>query len=135
MENVFETAKILREQGLSADTEDAATLHFEKALVLFQQAGNEQPDDAERVFYLAMSHDILDREAEAIPLYHRAISLGLSPNQCFEANLYLASSYFNVSDLEQAETHLVIAERLLINDGATDDYGAFPGIAAKIRDR
>ncbi|BAY59246.1 hypothetical protein NIES2135_61230 (plasmid) [Leptolyngbya boryana NIES-2135] len=135
MENVFEMALRLRSQGLSADTEEAGRMLLEKALALFQQAVNEMPDDAKRVFYLAMSHDILDMEQEAIPFYHRAIALELPLAQRFEANLYLASSYFNVGKLEQAEHHLVIAEHIRSNEGAVDDQGAFFDIASKIRGR
>ncbi|MGG6263218.1 tetratricopeptide repeat protein [Leptolyngbya sp. AN03gr2] len=134
MTNTFETAIQIRNQGLSAKSESNSKPFLEEALILFQQAVNEKPDDAEYVFYLAMSLDILDLEQEAIPLYHRAIGLELPLDQQLEATLYLASSYFNIGHLDEAEKHLVKAECLL-DKGAIDKHEAFYDIASKIRNR
>jgi tetratricopeptide (TPR) repeat protein len=50
------------------------------------------PNVAEINFQLAWTCDVLDRPAEALPYYEKAIALGLSPNELSGAQLGLGST-------------------------------------------
>ncbi|WP_104190948.1 tetratricopeptide repeat protein [Cryobacterium sp. Y82] len=59
-------------------------------------------DDPAAIFEWASVHDFLGREAEAIPLYRRALELGLDPVRNSQAQMQLASSLRNVGETTEA---------------------------------
>ena len=59
-------------------------------------------DDPAAVFEWASVHDFLGRGAEAIPLYRRALKLGLDPVRNSQAQIQLASSLRHVGETTEA---------------------------------
>ncbi|MCU1580394.1 MAG: tetratricopeptide repeat protein [Rhodoglobus sp.] len=59
-------------------------------------------DDAAAVFEAASAHDYADREAEAEPLYRRAIDLGLDEATLPRAVIQLASTLRNLGKVEES---------------------------------
>jgi hypothetical protein len=59
-------------------------------------------DDPRALFELACAHDFVGREAEAVPLYRRAIAGGLDPEHRPLAVIQLASSLRNVGQAADA---------------------------------
>lgn len=53
-------------------------------------------DDPDALFEWASAHDFLGREREAIPLYRKALDLGLSGDRLPQAIIQLASSLRNI---------------------------------------
>ncbi|WP_162943610.1 tetratricopeptide repeat protein [Arthrobacter celericrescens] len=79
------------------DADTVGTLAAMKALVA------EKPhDDAAAVYEWASVHDFLGRESEAIPLYERALELGLDDSRRPQACIQLASSLRNVGRPDEA---------------------------------
>jgi len=109
-----EIALALRTKAISQQDEEEKLL-LDASLLLLVHVVQNNPENAEYIFYLATAHDILDQEKEAIPLYHQAISLGLTLQQQFDANLYLASSYYNTGDHPQATEYLGVAGQMAIS--------------------
>jgi tetratricopeptide (TPR) repeat protein len=60
------------------------------------------PHVAEINFQLAWSCDVLDRAAEALPAYEKAIALGLAPNELSGALLGLGSTLRALGQLERS---------------------------------
>lgn len=60
------------------------------------------PNVAEIAYQIAWTLDSLGREAEAIPHYERAISLGLPPNEHAGALIGLGSTLRNLGKIDQA---------------------------------
>ncbi|MFM8927308.1 MAG: tetratricopeptide repeat protein [Rhodoluna sp.] len=61
-----------------------------------------EPDDPRGLFELASAHDFLGLESEAIPLYEKALALGLDEFNRQKAIIQLASSLRNVGKPEEA---------------------------------
>jgi hypothetical protein len=59
-------------------------------------------DDPEAMFEWASVHDFLGREREAIPLYRKALDLGLSGDRLPQAIIQLASSLRNIGEAAAA---------------------------------
>jgi tetratricopeptide (TPR) repeat protein len=59
-------------------------------------------DDPAAIYEWASVQDFLGREAEAIPLYRRALVLGLDPVRRSQALIQLASSLRNVGETTEA---------------------------------
>jgi len=55
-------------------------------------------DDSEAMFEWASVHDFLGREGEAVPLYRKALDLGLSGDRLPQAIIQLASSLRNIGE-------------------------------------
>lgn len=70
---------------------EAGELREARTVLLKLLEGN--PDDAAVAYQCAWVHDRMGREREAIPLYERAISLGLSGRDLEGATLSLGSSH------------------------------------------
>lgn len=83
---------------------------LKKATQCFQHATVLHPDFADAWFYLGVTLDNRGQEAEAIPCYRRAISLGLAEQEHFEAHIYLASSLQKTKQPQEADLCLRIAE-------------------------
>ncbi|MFF6974043.1 tetratricopeptide repeat protein [Streptomyces tsukubensis] len=67
------------------------------------------PDDAEVAYHTAWAHDVLEREAEAVPYYERALTAGapsLTEADRCEAYLGLGSTYRVLGRYEDAERTL-----------------------------
>ncbi|MEU9604581.1 tetratricopeptide repeat protein [Streptomyces sp. NPDC048057] len=89
----------LRERGDPASQEEAR----QRLLVLSRR----WPEDAEVAYQTAWAHDVLEREAEAVPHYRRALAGdGLTPADRCEALLGLGSTYRVLGRYEEAEATL-----------------------------
>lgn len=60
------------------------------------------PDDPDAVFEAASARDYAGLEAEAVPLYRRAIELGLGATVHPQAVIQLASSLRNLGEVDEA---------------------------------
>lgn len=60
------------------------------------------PNIAEINYQLAWSYDVLDRAADALPAYEKAIALGLSPNDLSGALLGLGNTLRALGHLERS---------------------------------
>ena len=88
----------IREFWVSADdTKVNQTLDGMKDLV-----AELDPDDPRGVFELASAHDFVGLEDDAIPLYERALELGLAGLNREEAVIQLASSLRNIGKPQEA---------------------------------
>ena len=105
----------------ATDIDEEATLSALRVLV------DERPvDDAASVFEWASVQDFLGHEAEAIPLYRRALSLGLDEIRRPKAQIQLASSLRNVGDTSEAIT---ILEGMESGGSTADAQQAFLALA------
>ncbi|MEU4689372.1 tetratricopeptide repeat protein [Actinoplanes sp. NPDC023714] len=77
------------------DSDSAATLQAMQDLV----AGRDDPD---AVYEWASVHDFLGREADAVPLYRRALDAGLRPPRRQQAIVQLGSSLRNIGRPDEA---------------------------------
>lgn len=66
----------------------------------------ERPDDPLVQYQAAWSHDVLGLESEAVPLYERALELGLEGEDRRGALLGLGSTYRTLGRYEDAERTL-----------------------------
>jgi tetratricopeptide (TPR) repeat protein len=72
---------------------------------------SERPgDDPEALYEWASVHDFLEQETEAVPLYQRALELGLTGSRRPQAVIQLASSLRNIGEPEAAVRLLEGAE-------------------------
>ncbi len=71
----------------------------------------EYPHVAEIAYQLAWTLDSLGKEAEALPHYEKAISLGLAPNEHSGALIGLGSTLRNIGYLERASEVLESGQR------------------------
>ncbi|WP_231573480.1 tetratricopeptide repeat protein [Paenibacillus sp. FSL H7-0737] len=71
-------------------------------LELYEQNGN----DAELLYQLAWTHDVLGLEREAIPYYEKSLTLGLSSEQKVGALLGLGSTYRTLGEYENSKAIL-----------------------------
>jgi tetratricopeptide (TPR) repeat protein len=69
------------------------------------------PHVAEIHYQLAWTYDSLDREAEALPHYETAISLGLPPNELSGALIGFGSTLRNLGQLDRAAEILETGRR------------------------
>lgn len=109
MSDPLERAIRLRQAGELAEA---------RTVLLKLLEGN--PDDAAVAYQCAWVHDRMGREREAIPLYERAISLGLSGEDLEGAILSLGSSHRAAGDHEKAAA--------ILRDGVA----RFPGNRAMV---
>jgi len=68
-------------------------------LELYEQNGN----DAELLYQLAWTHDVLGREREAVPFYEKSLALGLPSEQRVGALLGLGSTYRTLGEYENSK--------------------------------
>lgn len=73
-------------------------------------AAERGPDDAEAVFERAGARDSAGRPDEAVPLYRRALELGLDDDRRAQATIQLASSLRNLGQVGEALA-LITAEQ------------------------
>jgi tetratricopeptide (TPR) repeat protein len=91
-------------------------------------AGELPPDDPRGLFERASAFDATDREAEAIPLYRRALARGLPADRRRRAVIQLASSLRNIGEPTQA-AELLTAELSGPSDELDDAVRAFLALA------
>ncbi|WP_339271583.1 tetratricopeptide repeat protein [Paenibacillus sp. FSL R5-0470] len=71
-------------------------------LELYEQNSN----DAELLYQLAWTHDVLGLEREAVPYYEKSLTLGLSTEQRVGALLGLGSTYRTLGEYENSKAIL-----------------------------
>lgn len=71
-------------------------------LELYEQNGN----NAEILYQLAWTHDVLGREREAVPFYEKSLALGLPSEQRVGALLGLGSTYRTLGEYESSKAIL-----------------------------
>ncbi|MEK3661249.1 tetratricopeptide repeat protein [Paenibacillus sp. FSL F4-0236] len=71
-------------------------------LELYEQNSN----DAELLYQLAWTHDVLGLEREAVPYYEKSLTLGLSLEQRVGALLGLGSTYRTLGEYENSKAIL-----------------------------
>ena len=86
------------------------------------------PDDPRGLFERASARDATDQEAEAIPLYRRALARGLPADRRRRAVIQLASSLRNIGEPAQA-AELLTAELSGPSDELDDAVRAFLALA------
>lgn len=75
---------------------------FKKAVEVFSQLVEREPENAEYWYYLGVSHDNRGEEVKAIPCYEKALQIGLSDRYKGNAHAFLASSYLRTKDTTRA---------------------------------
>jgi hypothetical protein len=91
-------------------------------------AGDLPDDSAIAAFERASAFDSFGHEERAVPLYRRALELGLDGGRRRRATIQLASSLRNVGDVE-ASVALLSAERERPSDELDDAVAAFLALA------
>jgi tetratricopeptide (TPR) repeat protein len=102
MKDELKAAVTLRNEGKA---EKARTMLLE----LFEQ----HPKDAELLYQLAWTHDVLGLERAAMPFYEKSIALGLSSDQKVGALLGLGSTYRTLGEYRKSKALL---------EQATEEY-------------
>jgi tetratricopeptide (TPR) repeat protein len=82
------------------------------AVEAFERAVADDPGDARAWFWLAVTRDNRALEAEAIPAYQQALSIGLQGDDQAKAWTWLASSYSKVGRHPDALSAVARAEAL-----------------------
>src|SRR2546422_11355846 len=98
------------------DFEDGLTLRekrlLKQAVAAFERAVESEPTHVQAWFWLAVTRDNRGQEADAIPAYERAISLGLDGEDLTRALAWLASSYSKTARHHEAVTAITRAADL-----------------------
>jgi tetratricopeptide (TPR) repeat protein len=85
-------------EGIALETEATA----EEAVAYFKALAQRYPHHARVQFEAGGAHDFAGYEAEAIPLYRRAIELGLGDDDLLKVTVQLGSSLRNVGAHDEA---------------------------------
>lgn len=93
-------------QELDAIVGARAYGQFAEILPRLQALDARHPNVGEIAYQLAWTQDTLGRAAEAVPLYEKAIALGLPPNEMSGALLGLGSALRALGSLEESATVL-----------------------------
>lgn len=111
---------------LWASFDDCEPAAFRAAV---QVLADERPSgDAAALFELASSNDSTGREAQAAPLYRRALAVGLTGIRRRRAAIQLASTLRNLGHADEAVA-LLRAERERTSDDLDDAVAAFLALA------
>jgi tetratricopeptide (TPR) repeat protein len=89
--------KLRRSRAALKDAVERATSSGERAIALYQ---------------LALFHDNNSREAKAIPLYEKALAIGMPTNLKAQALAWLASSLYKTGDPKRAMMQIRRARRI-----------------------
>lgn len=112
----------------------AAELSDDEVLVRIDALAAERPDtDAAAVFEAASARDYIGREAEAEPLYRRALDLGLDERRRPQAVIQLASTLRNLGKHDEAVALLEEQLRLHPDDEWSGPSSAFLALALASR--
>lgn len=101
MDKRMQDAIALREAG---QAEEARALLLD--LLTANSKGAGADTDAELLYQLAWTHDVLGLEREAVPYYERSLALALPPEQRAGALLGLGSTYRTLGEYQRAKTVL-----------------------------
>ena len=74
----------------------------EEVLPRLRQLDAKHPNVAEISYQLAWTCDVLDRAADALPCYEKAVALGLPPNELSGALIGLGSTLRALGQLERS---------------------------------
>lgn len=107
MENWLQQVQKLRSEG-----------SFEKTMEYLRTLLNQRPDDPLVHYQIAWTHDALGKEADAVPAYEKAISLGLTGKDLEGALLGLGSTYRCLGDYPNSERILKKAISLFPENSA-----------------
>jgi tetratricopeptide (TPR) repeat protein len=88
---------------------------LDDALTRFSELVARYPDDAGVAYHAAWAHDARGLEAQAVPLYERALDLGLEGDDARGALLGLGSTYRTLGRYDEAER--------VLSSGITDHPG------------
>ena len=105
----------------ASDVDEQSTFNSMQLLI-----AERRDDDPAAIYEWASVHDFLGREAEAIPLYRRALVLGLDPVRRSQAQIQLASSLRNVGETTDA---IRILEDMESDATVGDAHEAFLALA------
>jgi tetratricopeptide (TPR) repeat protein len=75
----------------------------EEARVMLLELYEQNSNDAELLYQLAWTHDVLGLEREAVPFYVKSLTLGLSSEQRVGALLGLGSTYRTLGEYENSK--------------------------------
>lgn len=95
LENQLVEAVALRNEGKA-----------EEARVMLLELYEQNSNDAELLYQLAWTHDVLGLEREAVPYYEKSLTLGLSSEQRVGALLGLGSTYRTLGEYENSKAIL-----------------------------
>ncbi|CAM4340324.1 tetratricopeptide repeat protein [Paenibacillus typhae] len=101
MDTRMQEAIALREAGRA---EEARVLLLDLLAANSRDAGADT--DAELLYQLAWTHDVLGLEREAVPYYEQSLAAGLPPEQRAGALLGLGSTYRTLGEYQRARTVL-----------------------------
>jgi tetratricopeptide (TPR) repeat protein len=105
---------------------------LKQAAACFEQAVAADPSSVDGWFWLAVTRDNRGQEAEAIPAYRRALSLGISVvNQRAQAWAWLASSLSKTGRYREALSALTEADNL----GGYQPAAEYQALRAQIQRR
>ena len=74
----------------------------EEILPRLRKLDARHPNVAEINYQLAWTYDVLDRAADALPYYEKAVALGLPPNELAGAMIGLGSTLRSLGQLERS---------------------------------
>lgn len=98
METSLKAAVALRNDGKA-----------EEAKVMLMELYEQNDSDAELLYQLAWTHDVLGLEREAVPFYEQSLAMGLSSEERVGALLGLGSTYRTLGDYEKSKQLLAQA--------------------------
>jgi tetratricopeptide (TPR) repeat protein len=78
--------------------------NYKESNELFMKLIVEDPNNAFMNYQCAWSFDLLGEESKAVPLYEKAIKLGLPPNELEGALLGLGSTYRTLGEYEKSKS-------------------------------
>lgn len=97
---------------------------FETMMAYLQELLLVNPNDQAIYYHIAWTHDALGKEADAAPMYEKAISLGLTGEYLEGALLGLGSTYRCLGDYQNSKRVLACAIESFPNNGAFKVFSA-----------
>jgi len=117
------------QRRIDAVWDEAATRGEEATLAAILALAAERPDDALALYETAGAYDFAGREAEAEPLYRRALDAGLAEPERTRATIQLASTLRNLDRPEEAVELLRDLLAARPDDPLAADARAFAALA------
>jgi len=117
------------QRRIDAVWDDAATRGEEATLAAILALAAARPDDALGMYETAGAYDFAGREAEAEPLYRRALDAGLAEPERTRATIQLASTLRNLDRPEEAVELLRDLLAARPDDPLAADARAFAALA------
>lgn len=117
------------QRRIDAVWDDAATRGEDATLAAILALAAERPDNALGMYETAGAYDFAGREAEAEPLYRRALDAGLAEPERTRATIQLASTLRNLDRPEEAVELLRDLLAARPDDPLAADARAFTALA------